>query len=83
MIAVLDAGPVIHLSWLNRLNLLEQQFEEVLVPRLYGMKCGSDGRWRIANQGPGFGPPRPRACRPRTRLSTLPLVVKTMGGAAG
>jgi predicted nucleic acid-binding protein len=29
---VLDAGPVIHLSWLHRLDLLPALFEEVLVP---------------------------------------------------
>jgi predicted nucleic acid-binding protein len=29
---VLDAGPVIHLSWLGRLDLLPALFEEVLVP---------------------------------------------------
>jgi predicted nucleic acid-binding protein len=29
---VLDAGPVIHLSWLHRLDLLPAIFEEVLIP---------------------------------------------------
>jgi predicted nucleic acid-binding protein len=29
---VVDAGPVIHLSWLNRLHLLEHLFEEVFLP---------------------------------------------------
>jgi predicted nucleic acid-binding protein len=29
---VLDAGPVIHLSWLHRLDLLPALFEEVLLP---------------------------------------------------
>jgi predicted nucleic acid-binding protein len=29
---VLDAGPVIHLSWLHRLDLLPALFEEVLIP---------------------------------------------------
>jgi uncharacterized protein len=29
---VLDAGPVIHLSWLGRLDLLPALFEEVLLP---------------------------------------------------
>lgn len=32
MIVVLDSGPVIHLSWLDHLDLLERQFEEVFVP---------------------------------------------------
>src|ERR1700693_5885945 len=32
MIVVLDAGSLIHLSWIERLDLLEQQFEEVLLP---------------------------------------------------
>jgi predicted nucleic acid-binding protein len=30
--AVSDAGPLIHLSWINRLDLLAQLFEEVVVP---------------------------------------------------
>lgn len=33
MRAVLDAGPLIHLSWLNRLDLLNRLFDAVLVPR--------------------------------------------------
>lgn len=32
MTAVADAGPLIHLSWLGRLDLLPALFEEVLVP---------------------------------------------------
>jgi predicted nucleic acid-binding protein len=30
--AVADAGPIIHLSWIDRLDLLSALFEEVLVP---------------------------------------------------
>jgi predicted nucleic acid-binding protein len=30
--AVSDAGPIIHLSWIGQLELLEGLFEEVLVP---------------------------------------------------
>ncbi|MBI3978855.1 MAG: hypothetical protein HY331_11780 [Chloroflexi bacterium] len=32
MRAVLDAGPIIHLSWLNHLDFLDRLFEEVIVP---------------------------------------------------
>lgn len=32
MRAVVDAGPVIHLSWIDRLDLLDQLFEEVFLP---------------------------------------------------
>lgn len=32
MRVVLDAGPVIHLSWLHRLDLLSALFDEVLLP---------------------------------------------------
>jgi uncharacterized protein len=32
MRAVSDAGPLIHLSWIDQLGLLEQLFEEVIVP---------------------------------------------------
>ena len=32
MRAVSSAGPIIHLSWIDRLNLLPQLFEEILVP---------------------------------------------------
>jgi predicted nucleic acid-binding protein len=30
--AVSNAGPIIHLSWIGRLDLLATVFEEVLVP---------------------------------------------------
>ncbi len=33
MRAVSDAGPLIHLSWIGRLDLLRLLFAEVLVPR--------------------------------------------------
>ncbi|MCA1723182.1 MAG: hypothetical protein LC748_02795 [Thermomicrobia bacterium] len=32
MRAVLDAGPIIHLSWIRRLDLLNTIFEEVILP---------------------------------------------------
>lgn len=32
MRVVSNAGPIIHLSWIDRLSLLPQLFEEVLVP---------------------------------------------------
>lgn len=32
MRAVVDAGPVIHLSWIDRLDLLDQLFDEVFIP---------------------------------------------------
>jgi predicted nucleic acid-binding protein len=32
MRAVSDAGPLIHLSWIDQLDLLDQLFEEVVVP---------------------------------------------------
>ena len=32
MRAVSDAGPLIHLSWIDQLTLLERLFEEVVVP---------------------------------------------------
>lgn len=32
MRVVLDAGPIIHLSWIDRLDLLDAIFEEVLLP---------------------------------------------------
>lgn len=32
MRAVSDAGPLIHLSWINQLGLLDRLFEEVIVP---------------------------------------------------
>lgn len=32
MIAVADSGPIIHLSWLHRLDLLLTQFDQILVP---------------------------------------------------
>jgi predicted nucleic acid-binding protein len=33
MRAVSDAGPLIHLSWIDQLDLLNQLFEEIVVPR--------------------------------------------------
>ncbi|HYU20385.1 MAG TPA: DUF3368 domain-containing protein, partial [Chloroflexota bacterium] len=32
MRAVSNAGPLIHLSWIDRLDLLDELFEEVVVP---------------------------------------------------
>lgn len=32
MRVVLDAGPIIHLSWIDRLGLLNAMFEEVFLP---------------------------------------------------
>lgn len=32
MTAVADSGPLIHLSWIDRLDFLELLFDEVIVP---------------------------------------------------
>lgn len=45
MRAVSNAGPIIHLSWVDRLDLVKELFEEVLVPPAVGdevLPGGSD-----------------------------------------
>lgn len=53
MRVVLDSGPVIHLSWINRLDLLDTLFEEVLLPiavrnEIVAASPGTLGRMNIA-----------------------------------
>jgi predicted nucleic acid-binding protein len=44
LIVVADAGPIIHLSWLDRLDLLDAMFQDVLIPEAVHRELLPPGR---------------------------------------